>query len=198
VRHHMRITGSIALAGLVLAAGCAGKVKTTSFLNPKFDFGFIERVAVLPFDNLSSDNQAGSRATRLMITELLASGAVEVVEPGEVRAAVAKLPGAQIAPGTTFMPDREEIVTLGKELGVQALILGTVAQSETLRSGAVSIPVITLDVHMVETETGAAVWAATHTEKGGSVGARALGTGGHPLSATTRRCVKRLVRELVK
>jgi len=198
VRHPKKITRSLVLAGLVLVAACAGKVKTTSFLNPKFDFSFVERVAVLSFDNLSNDHQAGFRSTRLMITELLASGAVDVVEPGEVRAAVSKLPGAQTAPGAAFLPNQEEFVALGKELGVQAVIVGTVAQAETLRSGAVNIPVITLDVHMVETETGATVWAATHTEKGASAGARALGTGGHALSATTRRCVKRLVEELVK
>ena len=61
-----------------------------------------------------------------------------------------------------------------------------------------SIPVVTLDARMVETETGATVWAATHTEKGGSAGARALGTGGQPLSVTTRRCVQRLLQTMVE
>ena len=68
------------------------------------------------------------------------------------------------------MPNTEQIVTLGQELGVQALVLGTVTQSENLRSGAVPIPVVTLDVHLVEAETGVAVWAATHSERGASMG----------------------------
>lgn len=195
MRQNARIAVPLFLAGLVLLAGCGGGMKITKFANPAFDFSFVERVAVLPFEDLSTDRQSGFRASRLMITELLASGAVDVVEPGEVRAALIKLPGAQA--GRAISPSTDDIVSLGKFLGVQALILGTVTQSETFRSGAVAIPVVTLDVRMVEAESGATVWAATHTEKGGSVGARVLGTGGEPISETTRRCVRRLLRALV-
>lgn len=67
---------------LLVATGCSGNPKPTEFVNPRFDFGFVERVAVLPFENLSSDRQAGARATRLLITELLATGTLDVVEPG--------------------------------------------------------------------------------------------------------------------
>ena len=57
------------------AMGCASGLAPTRFTNPDFDFGFVERAAVLPLDNLSNDQQAGVRATRLLNTELLASGA---------------------------------------------------------------------------------------------------------------------------
>ena len=197
MRGYHLIVVAVLVAGLVLLTGCAGSMRPTSFLNPGFDFSFVERVAVLPFDNLTNDRQAGFRATRLMITELLATGAVDVVEPGEVRAALAKLPGGG-QQRRAKIPSTEEIVSLGKDLRVQAVILGTVTQAESLRSGGVMIPVITLDVHMVEAETGATVWAATHTEKGGGVSSRVLGTGGQPMSEITRRCVKRLVEELVR
>jgi TolB-like protein len=175
--------------------GCAGGIRPTRFTNPKFDFSFVERVAVLPFENLSNDRQAGARATRLTITELLASGAVDVVEPGEVRAALVRIQGADASRG--ILPSTEDVVALGKALGVQAVIVGSVTQSETVRSGSVSIPVVTLDVHMVEAETGATVWAATHTEKGGGLGARVLGTGGEPLSETTRYCVRGVLSSLI-
>jgi len=194
--HPSRLAAWFTLGGWILLAGCAGNMPTTNFLNPKFDFSFVERTAVLPFENLSSDRQAGFRATRLLITELLATGAVDVVEPGEVRAAIATLPSAQ--QGRFTVPSTEELIMLGEALGVQAVILGSVAQSETLRSGPVAVPVVTLDVHMVETESGTTVWAATHTEKGGTVAARLVGAGGKPISATTRRCVQRLVQELTK
>jgi len=184
------------LIALLCLAGCAGRIPPTEFTNPKFDFSFVERVAVLPFDNLSNDRQAGLRATRLMITELLASGAVDVVEPGEVEAALAKLQVGQ--PGRSKQPSTEQILSLGKTLLVQGVIVGTVTQSESLRSGAVAIPVVTLDAHMIETETGTTVWAATQSEKGGGAGARILGTGGEPVSETTRRCVRRLIATLVK
>ena len=97
---------------------------------------------------------------------------MDVVEPGEVTAALNRLPGGVIQPAT------EQIISLGKALDVQALLLGTVAQSETTVSGRVSVPVVTIDLRMVEVETGTAVWAATHSERGSTSGARLLGTAG--------------------
>lgn len=180
----------VLLLGLCL--GCSSSLEPTRFINPAFDFGFVERVAVLPLENMTNDRQAGDRATRLLMTELLASGAVDVVEPGEVRAALEKIAGTRRAPST------DEVVRLGSALDVQGIILGSVNQSESLRSGTVQIPVVTLDVHMLETETGRSVWAATHTEKGSGAASKFLGTGAEPISETTRRCVRVLVGTLVE
>jgi TolB-like protein len=191
-----RIAPLLLLACTVNLGGCRSGLPSTQFVNPQFDFSYVERVAVLPFENLSNDRQAGFRATRLTITELLASGAVEVVEPGEVQAAMSKLPGAVF--GRVRLPSTEEIVSLAEALDVQAVVIGSVTQSEKLRSGAVGIPVVTLDMHMVEAETGAAVWASTHTERGSSVSARVLGTGGEAISETTRRCVQNMLEALIE
>lgn len=193
--HHASVASLLLPAALGLAA-CGGTMRATQFTNPKFNFAFVQRVAVLPFDNESVDRQAGTRATRLAITELLATGAVDVVEPGEVQAALTKIAGA--VPGRAFAPSTEQVLALGKALNVQGLLLGSVTQSENLRSGAVPIPVVTLDLHLVETETGATVWATTHSEKGGSLEARVLGTGGEPLAETTRRCVREALKSLVQ
>ena len=166
----------------------------TKFTNPDIDFSFVERLAVLPFENYSNDSAAAARVTRLMVTELLATGAVDVVEPGEVNAALARYGGGARA----VRPSTEQIVELGKTLGVQAVIAGAVAQSEVLRSGSAGIPTITLDAQMIEAESGGIIWSATHTEKGSAMSARFLGNEGEPLSVTTRRCVKQLVATLVK
>lgn len=179
-------------AACLAGVACSGAMKTTQFTNPQFDFGFVEKVAVLPLENLSKDNQSGERATRLLITELLASGSVEVVEPGELRAAMQRLKVDRTTPTT------EQIVALGKELQVQAVLTGSVAESDTLRSGSVLVPVVTLDLHMVETESGQTVWAATHTERGSGAGAALLGTSAEPISKTTRRCVRRAIATLVR
>jgi TolB-like protein len=175
---------------------CGSSMKATQFSNPNFDFSFVERVAVLPFENLSSDRQAGLRATRLTVTELLASGALDVVERGEVQAALTQTETFQ--PGRTPMPSTEQVISLGQALGVQAVIMGTVTQSENLRSGSVLIPVVTIDMRMVEAETWATVWAATHSEKGGSISAKVLGTGGQPMAETTRECVRQVLSTLIE
>lgn len=185
-----RILLTIVLTATWAVSGCGG-IKPTRFVNPDFDFGFIETVAVLPIQNLTQDRQAAERTTRILITELLATGAVDVVEPGDVEAAYDR-----IVRGLAE-PTAEQLVTLGKELRVQGLILGSVTQSETVRSGTVSIPVVSMDLHMVESETGATVWAATHTERASGAGAKFLGTGTEPISETTRKAVRTLVDELV-
>lgn len=190
---HSSVVSSRALILAVILGGiaCSGGIKTTEFTNPRFDFSFVERVAVLPLDNLSSDRQAGERATRLLITELLASGAVDVVEPGEVQAALDRVQSRRSS------LSKQQILDLGADLRVQALIQGSVAQSESLRSGTVSIPTVTLDLHMTETETGTTVWAATHTEQASGLGAKLLGTGAAPISQTTRLCVQEILQTLV-
>lgn len=186
----------ISLIPLLLVVSCTGSVEPTEFTNPRFDFGFVERVAVFPFENLSNDREAGFRVSRLIITELLASGAVDVVEPGEVAAKLIELHGGTYT--TAIAPNTELIQSMGRELGVQAVIVGTVAQSQIIRSGAVGVPVVTLDAHMVEAETGSTVWAATHTEKGGALTAKVLGTGAAPISQTTRKCVRQLLASLIE
>jgi hypothetical protein len=181
----------LSLALLLCGTGC-GAMRTTQFTNPDFNFGFVERVAIIPLENLSQDNQAGVRATRLLATQILSTGAVDVVEPGEVTAALNRISDANLTPST------EQLIALGKALNVQAIILGTVAQSNSALSGRVSVPVVTIDLHMVEVETGAPVWAATHSERGSTAGARFLGTTGEPLAETTRRCTRDLVSKLVR
>jgi hypothetical protein len=179
-------------AGCMVGIACSCAMKMTRFTNPQFDFGFVEKVAVLPLENLSKDAQAGERATRILITELLASGAVDVVEPGELRAAVQELKMDRTTPTS------EQIIALGEHLQLQAVITGSITQSDVIRSGSVLVPVVTLDLHMLETETGQPVWAATHTEKGSGVGAALLGTGAEPISRTTRRCVREAIGTLVQ
>jgi TolB-like protein len=183
---------ALLVACLGAVSGC-GSMGPTKFTNPKIDFSFVERVAVLPFENFSNDSAAGARVTRLLVTELLATGAVDVVEPGEVSAAVVKFGASR-----SQRPSTEQVLELGKTLGVQAVIAGAVSQSEVLRSGSAGIPTVTVDAQMIETESGAIIWAATHTEKGSVVSARFLGNEGEPLSVTTRRCVRRLVETLLK
>ena len=183
------VTASILVAGLTVL-GCSGNLATTEFTNPQFDFGFIERVAVLPLEDLAGDRQAGVRATRILITEILAAGAVDVVEPGEVQAVVDRVVRGRSS------PSQKEIIELGRELAVQAVMVGSVTQSEVIRSGSVSVPVVTIDLHLLETETGTAVWAATHTERGSGAAAKWLGPGAEPISATTRRCVQAALRSL--
>ena len=184
-----------ALLAMVVFDGCKSSMPPTDFVNPEFDFGFVERIAVMPFENDTNDRMAASRVTRLTLTELLASGAFDVVEPGEVEAAVNQIEDLSLR--QAGRPSKAHIAALGQSLQAQALILGSVTQSGIIRSGQVNIPVVTSDMRMVETETGVVVWAATHSEKGSNVSSKILGTGGVPLAQTTRLCVQGTLATLI-
>ncbi|MDM7913895.1 MAG: hypothetical protein ACE15D_06745 [Candidatus Eisenbacteria bacterium] len=179
------------LLAAVIGSGCAGS-RPTVFLHPDYDFNYVEKVAVIPFENLSQDQGAAFRTTRYFVSELLATGAFEVVEPGEVTRVLEKYGLTRTAELT-----EQQIVDIGKELSTQALFLGSVGESGTARSGASSTPVITLTARLVEVERGSTVWSATHTEDGRSFWGSLLGSDDASASEVTRRCVDRTIRTLV-
>ena len=48
------------LAAICTVLGsCSSSMKSTEFTNPGFDFAFVERVAVIPFENLSERPSGG-------------------------------------------------------------------------------------------------------------------------------------------
>jgi len=163
------------------------------FLNRSFDFNYIENIAVIPFENLSQSQGAGQQATLMFVTEVLASETFDVVEMGETSKALTEM--NLVRTGTL---DIEQIVQLGKRLKVQALIFGTVGESSVLRSGGFSTPSITLDLRMVETETGTTVWAASHTESGSNWMSTLFGITSRSTSETMRKCIYNILKTLVK
>ncbi|HUV29887.1 MAG TPA: hypothetical protein VMY05_02165 [Acidobacteriota bacterium] len=183
---------AVLAAGLLLAAaGCGGG--STVFLHPEYNFQVLERVAVIPFDNLSKDQGAGARATRVFVTELLAAEAFDVVEPGEVTRALEEYATVRTAELT-----QEQIVGLGKALRVQGMVLGTVTESTTLRSGGSAASTVTMVARMVETETGATVWSATQTSGGRGFWASLFGTGDKSHAEVMQACARSLLNTLVK
>lgn len=177
---------------LVLLAGCSGSGATV-FLHPDYNFQFVERVAVIPFENLSKSQGAGERVTRVFLTELLAAKAFDVVEPGEVSRVLEKFSTVR-----TGQLTQEEIVAIGKELKVQSLVLGTVAEMTAVRSGSGENSTVTLVTRMVETETGQTVWSATRTSRSGGFWSSLWGTSGKSESEVIRDCVRGMLHSLIQ
>ncbi len=186
----VRMILTILLTGLIFP-GCSG-VKPTLFVHRDFNFSYLERVAVIPFENLTQDQGAGARTTRFFSTELLAAEAFEVVEPGEVTRALS-------AQGTlrTGELNQDQLIAIGKELGTQALFLGSVGESSTSRSGGGAVNTVTLTVRLVETDTGSTIWSATHTEQGRGFWSTLFGTAEPSMSEVTRRCVEKTIETLI-
>lgn len=187
--NYLKIT--IAASLIVIVAGCGSK--PTVFLHPQYNFRFVERVAIIPFENLSSDQGAGARITQLFVTELFASEAFDIVEPGETSRVLESHSLVRTSSLT-----KEQIISIGKELGTQSLILGTVTESSSARAGGSTSNIVTLVIRMVETETGSTVWSAAHSEGGRGFWSSAFGTGNRSRSEVSRDCVKTIIETLIR
>jgi hypothetical protein len=179
-----------AILVVLLLSGCG--MGNTTFVHPDYTFAYVERVAVVPFENLSDDRGAAARMTRYYVSELLDVEAFDVVEPGDVTDAMMSVGTLRVAELTP-----QQIVDLGKRLGAQALFLGSVTESATVRRGTSSENVVTLDVRMVETETGVVIWSTTLTERGRGFWGGLFGTSGATMGEVSRNAARRSVHELV-
>ncbi len=175
---------------LMLVAGCSGS-NMTSFIHEEYNFGFIERVAIVPFENLSDDQGAGARATNIFLAELLAARAFDVVEPGEVNRVLAKHNLARTSTLTTA-----QATAIGQELNAQAVFLGTVNESADFRTGGTATSKVNISVRMIECERGETVWSATATAGGRGVWSTLFGGGDQAKSEVTRECIKTLLGSL--
>ena len=173
----------VLLGAIMLLAGCAGTSKT-KFVHPDFDFSFVEKVAVVPFENLSDDQGAGARATRFFTSAILAAEAFWVIEPGEVTRALDKQ--SLIRTGEMTV---DQIKAVGRDLDVQGLFIGSVNESTSVRSGSANVSVVTVVIRLVETETGATVWSVTNSEDSRTFWSSVFGGGQKSISEVTRSCI---------
>lgn len=178
-------------AGLWLA-GCAGMAPAT-YVHPNYDFSLVKKVAVLPLENLSSDQAAGEKIRKIAVTELLATGIVDVIEPGQVNRILAQ---QNIQNPATMSP--EDFKKVGGALGVQLLVVGSVETYDRITIGGVQAPEVTLTMRGVDVESGTIVWAASHTQGGATVMARLFGLTGDSLSEVARKTVREAVVTLFR
>jgi hypothetical protein len=157
------------------------------------DFGAIQTVAVLPFQNLSRENVAADRVRDVFINGLLSTGAVYVLPVGEVARGVSR-----VEIQTPATPSPEEVVKLAANVKAQAVITGVVREYGEVRSGSSSAGVIAISVQMFEAQTGKTVWTASSTKGGISVWDRLLGGGGRPMNDITREAINDVLQKLFK
>ena len=175
-------------AAALLLAGCASG---RGYHDSKMDFSSIHTVALLPLINLSRDTLAADRVRDVFSNLLLATGSMYVLPQGEVARGI----GRAGVPNPTA-PSKDEIIALGKALGAEALIGGTLKEYGEVRSGSSSSNVIALSLVLYETTAGTAVWSATSTKGGIGWMDRLFGGGGDPLNSVTEDACRELLKKL--
>lgn len=176
---------------MLLMQGCAGGGGLpASYVHPNFDISFYKRLAILPFQNLSRDQFAGARVRELVLSEFLLVD-FEVLEPGLADRTLTQM---GVAPGASLTP--EEAKKLGEELKVQGFVVGTVEIYDEHRMGGVTVPEVSIELRMIDAESGITVWSVTATEGGLGLGTQLLGLRPATVSEATRTVVRRAVDSL--
>jgi len=186
-RNRPPIRRHVILCLLSLAlAGCATTGAT--YRDPNMDFGQIQTVAVMPFNNYTRDNIAGDRVRDVFTTLLQGTGAVYVVPPGEVARGINR-----IGIPNPASPTAEEITRFCGVVKADMVITGTVREYGEVRSGTSSANLISMSLQMMEAQTGKVVWSASSTKGGVSTSDRLLGGGGEPMNKVTEKAIDELL-----
>jgi TolB-like protein len=165
---------------LFFVSGCGPKY----FAKPGTDMSRIKGIAVLPFENFTSDENADEKIRRSVITELLSRN-IDVVEPGEVKRLMKDLKIKYLGSLRT-----EDILEIARTLKVDAVMLGSVETYGTGRGVSVAYPEVTINLRLMEVSSGTIVWSIRHTSGGADFWTRHFGSEGPSLSEAAGKVVR--------
>jgi TolB-like protein len=179
----VRMDPRLLFVALTLAmVGCSAPAR---YVNPTADLGGLKTVAILPFESVTNDKLCADRVQKIFFTELLAIGAFQVVEPGQVSFTLRRerLGGEALTP--------EDMKKLGQALRVEAFFVGAVIEYDDGRAGPVPNPRVKLQIRLIEAETGETLWSVSPARVGATVAARLFGIGGAPASVIAEELIRK-------
>lgn len=141
-------------------------------------------VAVLPFENLTNYPNAGLIATSLLRTELYHQGVFILQEESETRRELTRL---KVDPED--LKSTADAQDIAKKLDVAGVIIGSVSEFG-YQQGLREEPVVGLNARLIDTSTGAVLWASSHSAMGGGVLKRGS------LNATAQEVISAMVATL--
>ena len=136
------------------------------YINAEADFGFYQRVGVIPFSSLSGDRAAADKVTSSFITELLMQNAVEMAPAGDFYKTFREVVKSE----KVNLPEEltsAESAALGQAAGVQGLFVGAVRDFGMVRVGSDEFPLVGLIVRFIDCQSGKVVWSYEITRRGG-------------------------------
>lgn len=154
----------ILVIAVLLLGGCGGKgPESAIFQREGLDLSYVTTIAILPFENLTTDEFVGRRVRDIAFTEMLASKKFEVVDKGVVDAVL-----REMSINGVEALDAPVLKILGKRLGAVAFLSGTVNNIEG-GGGALSYPEVSITLHLIDSETAQVLWRSTAYRNGYSV-----------------------------
>lgn len=144
--------------GLVLVAGCAASLPAP----PAVDVaGARPRVALLPFENLTSRPDAADRLSRVFAGVLGETGACQPVEPGDIEQVFAELRIRDVN-GLT----RESVPQVAKRLDAEWLLAGTILEYGAQRTPEGEVPSVGVTLRLLDGRDGRTAWSAMRVRTG--------------------------------
>jgi TolB-like protein len=160
-RASRRASPLVLLGGVLLLAGCssAPPVRHSAVdLVPRDH----PRAALLPFENLSGREEQADLFRKVFFAKLAETGAFQMVEPGQVDAVLDSL-RLRAAGGSLTLEDLKRV---SAALHAPCLLLGSVLESGTVRTGDADVPSAGAALRLVDARTGNVLWAGVHFRTG--------------------------------
>lgn len=161
----------LTLCLLSLLTACGSKSNKEFYARQDVDFGYISRIAVVPFENNTADKFAAERVRDMAITQTLAFGLFDVVDKGVVDSALRE-EAIDLSKNTLNPTDLKR---LGQLLKVEAFMLGTVDQAGNVQRGSISYPQLALTLRLVDNHSGMIIWQVSGSKTGQTYGKRLFG-----------------------
>jgi len=157
-----------------------GTSTSSIFVSPHAKDKNLKKVAVLPFK--APVELAGASIADVFTTEILKTYKYRLIERSQMEQVL-----DEKALGLQGVISSSEAIQIGKLLGVEGVILGTVPEYGLRASGSNELPSVGINVRMISVNDGSIVW---------SVSDSALGRATDPISSFAVSLVQRVVQEL--
>jgi hypothetical protein len=187
----LKTAGPVLVFLVLLLTGCSARNNLDAFLREEVNLAYVKTVAILPFENNTSDPYAARRTREILSTEVMASGLFEVVEKGQVDSA---LRAEAVDSGAAI--DATTLRRLGQRLGVEAFIMGSLDSVGESRSGNYSYTELTMTMRLVDSEKSLVLWQASGRGSGYSIWDRLFGFGAKDSFQITLNLIRTLLRSM--
>ncbi len=149
------------LAVKSLSPSVGPKAPSTASYVPDPDRPYVMRIAILPFDNITSDPNATDKMHDTMLTYLLHTQVIGVVDPDLVEQT---LFDQKVRKTSQITPKIGRDIK--QALRVDALLAGKITAYQVDSAGGDSIPVIAINARLLDPDTMDIIWSMSFVRKG--------------------------------